>query len=410
MMPFPLNLFELLGKPGTYLIFLAIGFFFGYVLEISGFNKSTLLAGQFYFRDSRVIKVMFTAIITAMVLIFLATGLGLLDYNLIWVPPTYLWPGVIGGLIMGVGFILGGFCPGTSLVSAATFKLDGIAFMAGGLFGVFLFSETEKYFDAFFNGSFYGRLTLMDVLHISTGAAVLLVILVALGLFWAAEKLEQRYGKQPADTSKVRYAAWFGTLALALAIIVIGQPDNAAKWAHIAPEKTQQLENREVQIAPGELLNALADDQVRVIMLDVRSEADYNLFHIRNARHVDMDQLLDVAEELLQDPKISQTVIVLMSNDEQAATEAWKVLAAEEVPNIYILEGGINHWLEIFAVHEEDIQPRENAPEDALRYTFPAALGDRYEAADPFIHEWELEYEPKIKLEQRRGPSTGGCG
>ncbi len=410
MMPFPLNLSALFGKPVMYLVFLLIGFFFGYVLEISGFNKSTLLAGQFYFRDSRVIKVMFTAIITAMVLVFLATGLGLLDYNLIWVPPTYLWPGIVGGLIMGVGFIIGGFCPGTSLVSAATFKLDGIAFMAGGLFGVFLFSETEKYFDAFFNGSFYGRLTLMDVLHLSTGAVVLLVIIVALGLFWAAEKLEQIYGKQPADQSKARYAAWFGTLALALLIIVIGQPTNADKWARIAPEKMALLENREVQISPAELLTSLADDQMRVIMLDVRPEADYNLFHIRNARHVDADKLLDVAEELLQDPQISRTVIVLMSNDEQAATAAWKVLAAEEVPNIYILEGGINHWLEVFAADEPDIQPKTNAPAESLRYTFPAALGDRYEAADPFIHEWELEYEPKIKLEQRRGPATGGCG
>ena len=61
----------------------------------------------------------FTAIIVAMTLIFLTSSLGLLDYNLLWVPPTYLWPGIVGGLIMGVGFIIGGFCPGTSLVAMA---------------------------------------------------------------------------------------------------------------------------------------------------------------------------------------------------------------------------------------------------------------------------------------------------
>ncbi len=411
MTPFPLDIGSLYGKPALYLVFLIIGFAFGYVLEISGFNKSTLLAGQFYFRDSRVIKVMFTAIITALVLIFLASGLGLLDYNLIWVPPTYLWPGIAGGLIMGVGFILGGFCPGTSLVSAATLKLDGIAFMAGGLFGVFLFSETEKFYDAFFNGSYYGRLTLMDTFHVSTGQAVLLVIAAALGLFWAAEKLEQIYGGKPASAnSRPRAAAWFGTLALGLVVLLIGQPTNADKWARMAQEKTELLESRSVQISPAELLASIADDQLRVIMLDVRPERDYNLFHLHGARRIDPEAVLDVAEELLMDPKIGETVIVLMSNDETAATEAWKTLVAEEVPNVYILGGGLNNWLSIFAADDPHIAPRGEARDDELRYTFSAALGDQCEAAKPFIHEWELEYEPKIKLEKKRGPSTGGCG
>ena len=86
---------------------------------------------QFYFRDMAVLKVMFGAIITAMVLIFSATAIGLLDYRLIWVNPTYLLPGIVGGLIMGVGFILGGFCPGTSLVALATLKIDGVFFVLG---------------------------------------------------------------------------------------------------------------------------------------------------------------------------------------------------------------------------------------------------------------------------------------
>ena len=133
MAPFPLDLTGLFGKPGTYVIFLLIGIAFGYVLEIAGFNNSTLLAGQFYFKDLRVLKVMFTGIVVAMLMIFGSAAIGLLDYNLIFVNPTYLWPGILGGLIMGVGFIVGGFCPGTSLVAAATLKIDGIIFVVGGL-------------------------------------------------------------------------------------------------------------------------------------------------------------------------------------------------------------------------------------------------------------------------------------
>jgi hypothetical protein len=177
MPPFPLPLEALIGKTGLYLVFLAIGFFFGFVLEVSGFNHSPTLAAQFYFKDLRVFKVFFTAIATAMVLIFGSSALGLLDYNLIWVNETFLWSGIVGGLIMGVGFILGGFCPGTSIVALATLKIDGIFFVLGGFVGAFLFSETVGSFENFFNGSYYGRLTLMDVFGIPTGWLVLLVVL-----------------------------------------------------------------------------------------------------------------------------------------------------------------------------------------------------------------------------------------
>ena len=131
---FPLPLTQILGHWGAYVVFLLIGFSFGFVLESAGFGNSKKLAAQFYFKDMTVLKVMFGAIIVAMVLIFGASAVGLLDYNLIWVNPTYLWPGIVGGLIMGAGFIIGGFCPGTSLVGAATLKLDAIFFALGVLY------------------------------------------------------------------------------------------------------------------------------------------------------------------------------------------------------------------------------------------------------------------------------------
>jgi uncharacterized membrane protein YedE/YeeE len=144
MAVFPLSLEEILGHWVSYVIYLFIGFGFGFVLEMAGFGNSTKLARQFYFKEWTVLKVMFGAIIVAMVLIFAMTGLGFLDYNLLWVNPTYLWPGIVGGFIMGIGFIVGGFCPGTSLVSAATGKLDGIFFVMGVFFGIFLFGHRSS--------------------------------------------------------------------------------------------------------------------------------------------------------------------------------------------------------------------------------------------------------------------------
>ena len=78
---------------------------------------------------------LFAAIAVAMLLIFWSSALGLLDFDDIQVKETYLWPGIVGGLIMGVGFILGGYCPGTSLVSVATLKVDGMFFLLGHIVG-----------------------------------------------------------------------------------------------------------------------------------------------------------------------------------------------------------------------------------------------------------------------------------
>ena len=171
-------------NPWTYVLFGVIGFAFGFTLEMSGFGDSRKLAAQFYFTEMTVLKVMFTAIVVTMVLLFGAVGLGILDFSQVWVNPTYLASGILGGLIMGVGFIVGGFCPTTSLASASTGKIDGMLFMLGGFVGAFLFGETEKYFDNWYNNAgYFGRITLDQVFGIPIGAVVVIVILMALFMF-----------------------------------------------------------------------------------------------------------------------------------------------------------------------------------------------------------------------------------
>src|SRR5574339_416174 len=198
-MNFPLQDFIAVSasNPWTYVIFGLIGFAFGFTLEMSGFGDSRKLAAQFYLTDMTVLKVMFTAIAVAMVLLFATVGLGVLNFGQVWVNPTYLSSGLLGGLIMGVGFIIGGFCPTTSLASASTGKIDGMFFMAGGFVGAFLFGETEKYFDNWYtNSGAFGRVTLDQVFNLPIGVVVLLVVLMALFMFWGAEQLERLIGKK----------------------------------------------------------------------------------------------------------------------------------------------------------------------------------------------------------------------
>jgi len=194
---FPLQLEATIGHWPTNLLYVACGFLFGLVLEQAGFGNSRNLAAQFYLYDMRVLKVMFTAIVTAMLLVFFSQAVGLLDYGQLFINPTHLWPGIVGGLIFGVGFVIGGYCPGTSIVSAATLKIDGMFFLLGLMLGSVLFAETVGWYQGFFDSAgFYGELTLPQLLGTGPGPVVLAVAAMALVMFYAAEKIEAYFRRR----------------------------------------------------------------------------------------------------------------------------------------------------------------------------------------------------------------------
>ena len=419
-------------NPWTYVLFGLIGFTFGYTLEMSGFGDSRKLAAQFYFTELTVLKVMFTAIVTAMVLLFGAVGLGILNFEQVWVNPTYLWPGLLGGLIMGVGFIVGGFCPTTSLASASTGKIDGMLFMLGGFVGAFLFGETEQYFTQWYNNAgYYGRVTLDQVLHLPMGIVVMLVVLMALFMFWGAEQLERIVGKKDLSKEpKLRTAGAGVLLALALAVVFIGNPTPEEKYNKLTFTRSEtipqlnadpvvktttysadeMLAQRLVFVSPAEAFKAKYNQAMNPVYLDVRSEVDYNLYHIEDAVNVPLDQIDVVVPTLLTEPP-ANTVFLVMSNDESAATQAWKTLVASSLSNVYILEGGVNNWIAFFGADDPALQLNPNVVDDQLGYIFPAALGDRYESCSPSPIEYEkLTFEAKIKLQLKRDKSGGGCG
>ena len=122
----PLYPHDVFGFPTGLLLGTLIGFAFGFVLERAGFGNAKNLAAQFYLTDTRVLKVMFSAIATACAGIGLLAGFGVLDLSLLTVPETFIGPHVVGGLLLGIGFIVSGYCPGTGVVAMASGKWDGL--------------------------------------------------------------------------------------------------------------------------------------------------------------------------------------------------------------------------------------------------------------------------------------------
>ncbi len=164
-----------------------IGIGFGFFLERGGFGSGRLLAAQFYFTDMRVFKVMFTAIVTSMVGIYYLSYLGVVDISLIYYGNTYIMPDMLGGLILGIGFVIGGYCPGTSGVALATGRVDAIFYTVGGFFGIFVFGEIYPMIEGFMNGNNMGLVNLPQFFGVNYGLVLFAVILIAIGGFALAE-------------------------------------------------------------------------------------------------------------------------------------------------------------------------------------------------------------------------------
>ncbi len=179
------------GDEFSLIVAVVIGFGFGFFLERGGFGHAPKLAAQFYLRDMTVFKVMFSAIVTAMLGTFYLSWIGILDLELVYLSPTYIWPQLVGGAFLGVGFVVGGYCPGTAVVGVSTGHLDAILFLLGIGFGILVFGEAYPFMESFVNSGNLGELTIAEAFHLRYGLVVLLVVLIAVGGFRGAEAVER---------------------------------------------------------------------------------------------------------------------------------------------------------------------------------------------------------------------------
>jgi rhodanese-related sulfurtransferase len=439
MAPYDLSSFS--GTIANALVFGTIGFGFGGALELGGFGDTRKLAAQFYLKDLTVLKVMFTAIAVAAVLVAGATGFGLLDMSRVWINPTFLWPGIVGGLIMGVGFVLGGFCPGTTLVATATLKIDGMVFLLGALVGVWLFGETVGSYETFFISSSMGRFTLPEWLGLPVGVTVLLVVVMALLLFWGGELAEQVVGRgRPwaevsRRPSRPLLLVGSGLLLASLVVVARGQPTPAQKFDLLGAEARRPVEGRGLFVHPAEVVALKQDLNLQVNLLDLRDEHDFNLFHVGGSRRVEAAALsrgAPLAELLARPPS---TVTFLIGHGEAAALGAWKELRALGVGNLYVVEGGIERWLELYAPPACVAEPVAAADGSAPTWRFAFATGANLPAAWPELSSsrtfrvpcespvsapdghgehggirWpSYAFDKKVKL-QSKAAVKGGCG
>ena len=178
-----------------------IGIGFGSMLEAAGFTNTRKLAGVFYGYDMTVLKVFFTAALTGAAGLFIMHFAGIIDITKVFYPHTHWLPTLVGGLVMALGFIIGGFCPGTSFCAATTGKIDGMVFLGGVLIGILFYGFTyEPLFETFREGYGMGKVNVADWLGIPEGLFIFIMVIIAIAAFFFADWVQKKVNKnKPAE-------------------------------------------------------------------------------------------------------------------------------------------------------------------------------------------------------------------
>lgn len=229
-MTFPFFPHGLFGTYAGLLVGTLVGMAFGFVLERAGFGRARNLAAQFYLTDTRVLKVMFSAIVTALVGMTALAGVGVLDLSLITVPETYLWPQLVGGLLLGAGFIVSGYCPGTGIVAIASGNLDGAFAIGGVMLGSLAFGVGYGPLENFYKSGAMGAVRIDQLLGVPAAVVAAAVVAMAVGAFLGGEKLEGIFAPRqgelvPPSPARVKTRVFSGFAAVAaLALVALALP------------------------------------------------------------------------------------------------------------------------------------------------------------------------------------------
>lgn len=368
-MIFPFEALDLAQRELGLVVALLLGFAFGFVLERAGFGNARKLAAQFYLSDMTVLKVMFSAIVTAMGGMLVAAGLGLADLPALsrsiasW---TWLWPMLAGGFVLGVGFLMSGYCPGTSIVSAASGNADGLVAFAGVVVGSFLYNLLLAIpaVSAFHESGELGPAFLHELLGVPAPVVGVAVALMAIGAFVGAEKVEaimrRRAGVDASewrDEVRPRRLAFatFGALAIiSLVLLALPHRIDAGSPVTASPISAETLARR------------IVEDPWTVRVIDLRPAAQFAAGAIPASENVDATR----SEQLGLDYADSSRDIVLVA--EEPVYEIPPGIAAFR-GRALVLDGGWPAWKRFALDTPETPEPDAGVAEREL-YAFRSAL------------------------------------
>lgn len=334
---------DVVGNELNFIVALLIGILFGVILEQAGFSTSKKLVGLFYGYDFTVLRVFFTAGIVAMIGIIALEHFGLLDINLTYINPTFLWSAIIGGLIMGLGFVVGGFCPGTSICAAAIGKIDAMIFIAGSFIGVLIFAEGYPLWEDLYKSNNWGNVRVFDSLGMQQTVFAFILTAFSLFAFWIVSIIENKVNgiKKPA----IRLTPYYVTIALIGFVLSLS--------AFILTERKDSLQNlvSDKEFVNSYDLKAITVDEFayrimkgdnKLQIIDFRDIKEYEKQSLPGSTSFTFDNLFE--KEPSKILRIRHKTNVFVANDEHQERQFAIIANRLGFGNVTILKGGLNSF------------------------------------------------------------------
>jgi len=123
----------------TIVLAIILGIIFGFALQRVGATNPQNIINMMRLTDLHLMKAIFFAIGISSTLLFLLMTLGVIDAGHLSVKSSYIGV-IVGGVMLGLGFAVAGYCPGTSLTALADGRKDALFFVGGGLVGAMIYT------------------------------------------------------------------------------------------------------------------------------------------------------------------------------------------------------------------------------------------------------------------------------
>ncbi|HAE37972.1 MAG TPA: hypothetical protein DCG57_04935 [Candidatus Riflebacteria bacterium] len=352
-----------LATANAFLVSLIIGVAFGWCLEQAGFGSSRRLAGIFYFRDMTVLKVMFSAVITAMLGLGFAFAFGVISPESLYVPETVLGAQILGGFIFGLGFMISGWCPGTAAVGVVSGKVDAIVFLLGAMLGSYVFNWFFPFIESWYVWGDRGVSYIYSELGYGFADFALLLTVVAVFAFWVSELIEEKFSfKMVAARNSGLWAFSVLILIAAVMVMAIGRSPiskyRVVETGIYASEVLQKVEAGKEHIEPEDVAREMLAGQKRIAVVDLRTRQEFDEWHIPGSVHANMSSLVQFLERYRSFDRI-----VLVSNGSVHPAQAWVVLQVYGFKNVMIMSEGLRGFfdrvLKPAALRMEALTPAE---------------------------------------------------